>query len=566
MVAIKVNGYFLDLPVGFSFAPVIKSPIYFGGVYETIPGTYTIPSTIDATPTNARALGSPHLLSNNASFKSKETCLIYLNENEYETGLMTVQLASSGKYKIQILSQIAALQSLKTTLLSSLSFPDLPTITNPQTAAITDDSLPYRVFRIYNPRLLEYQDDGYSQKTNYSTVETMNHWNGTDIRYFAPQVKLKYVLEQIFEDIGYSFEQTFFDDVEFAELCLYSNRQISINDGAVTGNEVVDPIFLPLNMSNFMPSGVMASTLIKEFSKFFGGTFIIDNSKKIAKFIQFNDLIDNEPVDWSDYVGIMDNEENGYNGLSLVFNIGDDDFASDHKDVKNYPNIYYEHPSTVLSAPSVANISDVFLSRLSNKYFQYEYGVSSTSNSWRAFGYCDLADFTQDDATDTISLNLSPLTLIERAPALVGDILDSSISLSGSHINDSNSGLRLCLYRGLSQTVPAYNNTQVPYANNYEYDDSYNDVFNHSLRLKGTKGIYEQHWKSWDELLKESKTVNAVFVLPLRLFLSLDSSQPIKVYDQYSGTYHKYFIVEIKPSILSNPKTIKGSLTLLKYL
>ncbi len=566
MIAIQTNNIFLDLPNNFSFGLVIQSPIYFGGDFNFIPGTYSIPTEINDTDRNRRALGYPSLLSNTNNFNSKLSAKIFIDHNLFTNALLTVKVASNKKIKIQLFADIAALQELKTKQLSELNFEDLTTIQNPQTAPITDSSLPYRVFRIYNPDALKFQDETSAQRIEYEKVETINFWNGSDIRYFSPQPLLSVVINQIFKDLDYTLNIDFFNDPEYKELCLYNNRMISNNEKPADQAETIDPNYLPLNIRQHLPSSTSQATLLKEFCKLFGGTFKIDNINKIATFIQFDTLTDQTPEDWSEYLSLDYDIETDYNfeGVSLSFLTEHDSFATDNDKLKNISNEYTEHTPSY-AAPANAVQSDVYLGLTTNYYFQLINFRGSNTLSWSPLSAADLRD--QKETGQEIKINLSPLLLSKKEYGVfVNDMLHLTINqevTQSERVNET--GLRVVIYRGLSHQLSPYQNQKLPYANNYEYDSSYNDTFNRSLRLNGQKGIYKSHWQKWNEVLKKAKPISTTAAIPNRILQNLDTTKPIRAYNQRTGTFHNYFIKTFKPTLKTDNQEVSGTLALIKY-
>ncbi|MFZ4523489.1 MAG: hypothetical protein ACOYNC_17430 [Bacteroidales bacterium] len=317
MLALKIDGQYIDLPDDFSFTMNLKSPL-FGDV-----GSYSYPFRVPATPRNAMILGFPHRIENTndlyrdmpstfewnglsifsgtARFKS-------INRKTYEgivfdsNGNFYYQLQNRGLHQVDFGSMSFATECEALIYLSNAA-------NNYYPGSIL--ACPMIHDQTYFDPPTDNTDLQWLNFTHWMTWPVAGTGCAAVLRatseqvpgvrtIITPMLYLRYVLDKIFEGLGYTLDdQMFSSHPDFSRLVLFNatNANCPFGSGYVPENYTLTHLYF----NNHIPR-VPLNDFIKGLEDYFGfGTFV-DNVSRTVRLIPLKAIANS-----SDYIDFSKN-------------------------------------------------------------------------------------------------------------------------------------------------------------------------------------------------------------------------------------------------------------------
>lgn len=235
MIAIEINGMFLDLPEDLSIRLEKNYSTVIDSIYQ---GDYSFPFDIVTTDTNLRVLGFLNVL----EFPNKVLqydCYLHLYGIPYQKAKFIVKLSTQNTFKVNI---AGGLKSLKTAELSlrEIEYGDdynlgqLPS----QIALAATDISRESDWTVYGFTFVPHKNDAFYGTNNSDFNGVLNavnpnngiiHYNDTSTgnKYaIVPWFFLFFVLKKIFDQEGYTPMGTFWNHPEAKKILLYNNRAL----------------------------------------------------------------------------------------------------------------------------------------------------------------------------------------------------------------------------------------------------------------------------------------------------------------------------------------------------
>lgn len=304
MISIEINGQALDLQQNFNIRWERNSSLFEN---ENTRGEFSYPIQLPLTENNKRILNNIHELSYSGT-EVKFSCriigtgltrtgILYIDEVDYNT------TTRSGTVSCTVVSEEGIFYSIvKDKLMKDLSYGGaipVPEYENPApllpwsnvicfanditNGIITDMPFTFPMVRWDNFSDGKRIEDALAQ-------DCINHWwpandvitpaeyprwiysqkeGGIFYNRMVPMFKLRWILEQLFSEVGYTVTCDLFGDVDFEKLIVVSNYSVNVWSAPTVG--AVD-LCTEINPVNHMPD-VLITDFLNEIAKVFGWVY-----------------------------------------------------------------------------------------------------------------------------------------------------------------------------------------------------------------------------------------------------------------------------------------------------
>lgn len=544
-VAIRVGETWLELPSNFVFSQTKKTPLYLGQSINFIPGNYTLPVNIDASPANRTALGYRDFVDNPNTFSANIPADVYLFGNFYESGRLIAQSADSREFRIQFMSGTGELAAFGD---KSIRDFDLGAISETGTSVqnITDivygqwadsqenpQDYPYLSYKFYYPYPLPALPD-YRYHTN-----TINMY-------------VKDVLKGVCEGEGFSFIGDVFNFYFESRYILFFPRDFRIRR-FVHETGAFD---YHLDLNTCVPD-ITVSTFISNLAKTFCWCFYVNSHLRTIRVFRQSDIVIAQGVDRSARVaGDFTRSESALQIKRLSYTFTNTESAN-HDGAKNLASYNY--------LGTVVNISDLPTDDMQEGNLMFVFQLMS---------YVPYSEFLEDEDG-----NLSAGWDLEKK---FQDLEGINVDRSGSsieskcgavyvHCDDERDGFDLqtdvapyfgeqilyndtvepaedfavCCYYGKYQFRDS--SAKRPLVSYYGYSTDGQPFGSHSLKWRGNDGLYALNWKPWIDFINDSDAVEVDMLWQENDLNDPDVFlKPMYLFDAHSGTTQKFLMKEMK--------------------
>jgi hypothetical protein len=342
MLSLKINGTPVDLPSDFSFTMNLKSPL-FGDT-----GSYSYPFRIPATPRNKIILKFPHreagtndpfiylpavfewngitLFSGNARLKA-------VNSNYYEGAVFD----ANGNFYFELRNR-----KLNSVDMGGMSFADeaaaIEYFSNTPRGYYPTYPITFPLFNnpeYFDPptELEELKFYNYQYHNNPAFFQLLTT-NGLERTVMIPMLYLKYVINKLFENLGYSLnDQMFSTHADFNRLVLFN--QTNCNNA---GNNV--PVRVPLDyrvtelVFNYHVPRVLINDFLTGLQQYFGFGMFVNSVSQTVKFIPLKNIIlATDYVEFSKNITSVGKEYEARPGGYLLTMAIEDDYLKEIRDI-----------------------------------------------------------------------------------------------------------------------------------------------------------------------------------------------------------------------------------------
>ncbi len=535
MVTIRINGEALDLPADQNVQTVLNSSLFFGGSTTSIPGNYSLPFTLDLTPTNRQLLNNPDLLDSAELALFDEPCTITIG-NESRTASFGIQRVAGGV--VQSFVIIDVLTALGTTKLTDIDLGgdrDLDTTI----ADALVDAMPNADYCLIPMRGLpeELIDPGGLTLTPNLNVNNGAYSTNVPV---CPAIRLEYILNQIADHIGVRLVNNFQINDELKSLMVVSNTIFF--EASDTSPTDIPTLNWPesINLSNCMADWTCAE-FFKRLRINFNMGYAYNATSRTLTVSLAKHAVNSRVHDWTQYVDSEPSiETDTSRPRDIIFAESDAryDFRSDFT-------------SEIAIRDTSLYDSEFVLIRSENIIVRCERrgGRGGSPIRWvgkEEFHYQPLQRVGTELDND---LELPFATLVD-----VRDILHQGGSYRYEEIEFTNTvsneivtipastsdiTMRLAFFRGRgSFQLSGSTFTNVPRGS---VGDTLQDgtliqylgnPVQHSLNLQGDQGIYEQHHKLWWDYIARRRIVTFRFTIPPSVFSLYQDTERIQVSNQ----------------------------------
>lgn len=563
MIGIKCNNRWLDLKPGLSAETERKSPFF--ALSEVIQ-EYTTPIGFKYTENNALALGFIYQFQTRRQKTKVEVELYEDNTFEcrcflvVETGRMNLNnLEASEMTGYLLFGASHFYQQIKDKQLSDLTLGGIRSFnytthfpadgTNGYWQHFhktwTDATIPYVMQPIRNEH---YNGEG-------GDVEWMNKMNDAGELDFdfknpiVPMIRLKYLLECIFTEFGYTIDFSGLNDTTWERLLAVNLAKVDWVGLSVdtTTNLVVEKerSTLQINLKNHVPAGLISDFVLQRFNRY-GWAPIFSLTSRHCRLVAVKELGKGTRKDWTQYaepeIPTSFNEDEKIYSFKNEIPAGDAfPVKGDFTNVKLLPQVFFK---SNLQAPTGGIEGRVCFVFTENRWYQVQFDDTLNDFVWNVFSE-NIFDYEQPQSKDTISTTISPLPVYftqYRHSVLLSKDYYGEFPVMQQKYN-TPVGYRDLLYHGMVLERESNGTTagtsNYPYASNHKWSLSQGGPFlawsntythhNNSNGVNDDYGIITYWWNSFLNLVKKGEEVSIKLWLPLHELIQFRWDDEIQV-------------------------------------
>lgn len=537
MIGIRYNDTWLDVQPAAGLTWELNNLVFSGSDSTKLPGSFSFPFTLPATPHNRALLNFPDRIDNADPFLIDGEVQVCFNHNVLFQGTMKVTEASLLDVKVYIVAN--PLSALKTTPLNELDlggdrdFADAEEVIDHAADTAADPlSYDYVFFPVWNREFLEEpSDDPRSRFQNFYDSTAGEFQVDDAYPALMPFVRLDYLLERIFAGAEYTFENRFQTTDELRLICLYNNKSLWTSEGLAT----------TINLQNHV-SKTGAAAFIRKLLGAFCLALFYNPWNKVLRLIPMNTIVAAPPkADWTDrllYTPVVNSSDT--QPEILCWKRDDNDGAWAHYDKYMKPaSIDGEvtNAGLLAAAPGTYYVIDRHSYYLKNSIPRY------------FFKYTTLGCAPADTGKPAFEAELQPLWDIflyseGQTPVTDGNYVatphcrikgsveylydpggpDEEVKTQQNDIPD-----RITMYRGM---YPDFDADNYPLALGMPWDTESNLIGEISLRWDSQYGMYSTWWQAWHTMLRNGKNVTAMLRLSIADIIGFNFEDKIRIQNQ----------------------------------
>jgi hypothetical protein len=477
MLGIKINGEFLDLSPA-TTAQLERTSPFFN--LNDLAGEYSLPFTFPYTPKNARLLGLPNHYYTKR-IKKKIAGELYDSNNFSYSGDLVIQTAElnvNDIHKSKISGFFLTGVSSFFTLIKNKKLKELElggirqfawTDNDPESLVIGFwQHVHFTLDGLYDYSFAPVRNEKWAGNTDEGSPDWMNKLDDVgnidfenNATTLAPQVSLKYILEQIFAEHGWTFDSSEMNDDQWSTLFMPSFY-------GVTWQRIIeddDPpffIFTPLlnisiNLQNHVPPEMLITELILAIRNRYNWGFDFNSSKKVCKMFPLKELANGVKKDWTSFMNprLLSTFDEDEKIFAFKNDIDSNDGLSSTPDFKKATYGTPVFSFADLPAPGEDNFNLVIYCWKENRYYQCRYNEDDNVYEWDVFAD-NIYDYDPDGANEEISTVASTMPVYKTLYRLDGSVefyglfplCEQEGNWEGKKGDFVSWGLRLLFHRG----------------------------------------------------------------------------------------------------------------------
>lgn len=538
MIGIQHNGNLFELKPGTNLTFELQNLVFSNSDSSKLPGSFSFPFSLPLTPLNRSLLGFPDRIDRASALLTKLDIQVLADGKELFPGVLTVREVSSGQAgEIRVDIVVNPLSSIKQIPLNELDLGgDRNLVDSAGVLADAKDTttapldFDYVYFPIWNRDFLEadFNGDPRSWFQNFYNVTTQEFTVDDDHPILMPFVRLEYLLNQIFANVDYTFQNRFQITDELRSICLYNNRSIWTDGGIET----------TINLKNHVSDTASSAFVRKIMGAFCLGLFYNTWSRTL-KLIPLRDLISRSvKYNWTDKALVPHTIASNVEQPEIIC------WKEDETDGtwKHYSK--YIKPATnagsVTWADFIAGPNGTYFIIDRHSYYTKVPGrvlfkhqtlgcapletgkpifEAECPALWDAFLYGEGQSEFADAHYDLIPHCRIPGTVSYMATPPGG--MDPESVAQDNDIPD-----RITIYRGIA---PNFDGDDYPLASGIPWDGEGTLLGDYSLRWDGQYGMYESWWIGWHTMLKQGKHITLPLALSITDILNFNFEDKIRI-------------------------------------
>ncbi len=543
MLRLLVDGQSVDLSVESTINLDEESPVF---ERDTIPGGFSFPFSLPATPRNRRILKFPDRVSMGGSGSGEFPFQLFCRGRLVNSGTLSVT-ETNRDYRCHMTIGSGDFASR----IGEKSLRDLHLGGERQFLLKTEYVFPeddFALFPIYNPSFMDgtrFESSWSGNKWRLNSFENGSFYT-SDLATFgiSPYPYLAYVLRCIFEEHGFTVtENAFTSDPELKSLVIYSARDIIEPEAVTTWREItfqtvhgmmtreVPVTQYQRNLDKYCLSDSMPDVPIREFlislRNMFNVAFIVRGDS--VSIVKRQDLIQSLPAEAltgkavGDPTVIVLKPGDGIK-LEWSHDEGDQNFAEgfiaidDKKDLVKEPV-----PNMDALLALIPGINEIRLVESYDTWYQYaEKENPETGESeylWQAFSN-NLQNLTIGNGGEVFSGKISTLLMVKLQREMGGPMIripwTDQKSNSAFRPEQDSFTARLLFYRGM-QTDSLGGSYPMGSSDNLDFTGNPIPGANLCLRWQGANGLYSQLWIQYIYWWNNRRQINYTILKPDRL-------------------------------------------------
>lgn len=553
MLGINIAGEFLDLSPGTTAQLERVSPFFND---DSLAGEYSLPLSFPYTPRNARLLGLPNHYYTQR-IKKKIAASVFDKNNFAYKGELVIETAELDVNDITksaingffVTGVSSFFQQVKNKKLKELSLGGVRNFTWTSDVPASPVKGFWQYVHDSLDGLMEYsfcpiRNEKWSGTSDVGTPEWMNKLADdgnldfqNNYTTLAPQVSLKYILEQIFEEHGWTFSADM-GDTQWATIFIPSFFAVTWQKVILTG---VDPWYayspltnITMNLQNHVPPEMLITSMIIALRKRYNWGFEFDSGKKVCRMFAIKDLAkDGVRKDWTKYMAAKWLSDFSEDEKVFAFHntIDSNDEMSSAPD---FDKVTFGDPVAMyadLPAATVDNFNLVVFCWKENKFYQNRYNEDDTIYDWQLYAD-NIYDYEPEENNSDIDTECSTMPVYKTYFRTDGDPTDFYISVpyclqEGNWENKEGDfvpwGFRTLFHRGrvyeanpsdVMGTVQYPCLTSIAFTITQEEADlAWSNVYAHSFDGNDL-GIIKYWWADTLKYLKQSDVISGQLKLP----------------------------------------------------
>jgi len=519
------SGDYLDLPTGQQFSFEMNNTLFSGSGSSLLPGAYSFPADLPATPRNRALLSHPDLVTNARNPSEIEGVWVFAEGTPLFFGMLRVLEANEKRIRVTVIANVVT--NLKDLYLNeldlggtrSLGADNAAALAHAKATATSPLSHDYCFFPVRNEAFLSERFSAENVWQNRYNQGTAAFTPDANAPGFMPFIRIEYLLSRIFAGSEFAFQNGFQIGADLRRLVLYNNFSL-FTEGALNRS---------FDLRNHVPK-VKVGELVRWLAQTFNLGFFTDPWNKRLKLLQVRNLVTAATQhDWSAYAlrGHSVSHERDRAPERFVFRTPDDEAWT-----------YFTNRAKPTSiAGTYATRSDLLTA------FPISPGIYFITNEqayvwWNAgfifFYYADFGSAPTQTGDPVFECDLVPIlndSADIRTPLIAqeGTITYTYTPPGGSATTvkqNADCPARLMLYRGIQAAAGG----SFPYASTLPYiPDGSAVIGDVSLHWEGAYNLYETFWASWHTMLAQGKHVTQSFILPVPVLAAFSLEQKVRV-------------------------------------
>lgn len=533
MYSIKISGAFIDLFPGTALTIEVPNTVFLGGDLSKYLQPHTMPVDIPATSNNIGIVGAAHVVQARGVLYREIDCELWLYGSIWRTGKAYIQEANDRRYRMSmVFNPYRSLYNIslpeldlggERTLGSGLTGPG--SVQEGMGATATDpEDYDFTFIPVSNYNKFEDMDTNEPGESNPAEAWWQNKYTAGDEVYedfnasllggHAPNVKVEYLLNQLFNTLGYDFTNNFQTNTELKRLYQYSNNLIQDADGAVT-----EKIWLNAHVPD-----VKAHDYLRGLMNMFALTFAEDPVEPHITLHSNNYIMALPPLyDWSRrlHAGMSVSQQFDYPGIFSFANVQrweGERFDAARRNVQRYE--YIGEVDAQADIPTGLGETETTLYYVRSRE---AYMIRVPDEEYPKDYYLETEAYTYDANRDTLDSALGTTLMLQPQNMNVFDGGGATVARRYTPYIEQPMTIRqleqrydvpniLLFYRGMYQDPYLTAKTR-PTGSISVYDWNEDRVWDYSLQWRGDFGLFNTWWKPWIDMLANSRQVECMLQL-----------------------------------------------------
>jgi hypothetical protein len=572
MFGINLQNQFLDLYPKTSLSFELNNPAYLGEDIDVIQNAFMFTVKVPMTGRNRRKLINPDRVDNAAFFLSNESCGVWCEGIEIFRGLLSVRSATPTDAEISItINTIAALKDLLLTELNhdSVDLTQYQDIIGYLSGSCTSPDLrDFVCFPVWNTDFY-----GTGDEVLFGTGRYQNLWgqHPTEISKLkvhgkspvTPFLKVSYLLKKMADSTGFSLNNGWQTNRELQQLCTYNNHSIVKWNADGTAYDFDNT----LNFKNHV-SKTKSSDYLKNLARLFNLGVYVNFFDRTLDIIPNNQILERAAQgDWTHLVISETTKTETINFPTRFSFSSTPSVLPDMSTLNRYP----------YDAQLTTDPEGLYINSINHRYYH-----TPADGQQSQFIAVELENFVQFGISQKNAYT-SPLGTLPNCRVFMDNLgvaTAPGIKQKGTYkIKDgeestANFDDKLIFYRGLSdfrlangQNNPAFATIQ-PLASSEDvtvtgyriktgWDSSIfpqNQIppqyqpadVQYTLNWNGEKGIYNQWWAAWHEMLQRKRDVKLTLALSTKQVRGFSFQHKIRISNK------EYLVKRLRVTLTEN--------------
>lgn len=353
----------------------------------------------------------------------------------------------------------------------------------------------------------------------------------------VPQLRVKWILEEIFKQSGYSITFQVGDD-QWEKLFMISTIPFDWRDydaGTETFNPKPNVVFTP---AHHLPDRTMTDFLVQTGMKY-GWRYLINDATRECRVVSYRNLRNGTKKDWTAYAGAV--MEPQFSEEKAVFSYTNEIDSNDSYPVnpnfdglKKLPDVM---SFAVLPAPTVPLLGSYIYTYTENSFWRCE--LDGSTPVW-VFHGDNIFNLENENSTETIASNVSTLPMVNTIYRTQASVDYYGIFPAMKHPQKKDFGFRFLFYHGEVEDTLANGD---PGGENYPHlsslynvpgagaDGAWSNVYRQNVNGDNEKGIASYWFEPWAKMREQNEAITWDIYLPRHELMNFSWDDTILIHN-----------------------------------